>query len=92
MSCYSKVCTLFRSFSIQRLTKSDIRPSGILDDTPEGHEDRVEIPQVLEVIKAIGKDTEPGVVSAKQKVELWRYNSNIVFKPGEWIVSESFDE
>lgn len=60
---------------------------GILDETPEGHEDRVEIPQVLEVIKALGKDTEPGVVSAKQKVELWRYNSNIVFKPGEWIVS-----
>ncbi|KAJ3720763.1 hypothetical protein DFJ43DRAFT_1141238 [Lentinula guzmanii] len=40
---------------------------GISDETPEGH--LVEIPQVLEVIEAVGKDTEPGVVSAKQKEE-----------------------
>jgi len=42
---------------------------------------------VLEVIKALGKDSEPGVVSAKQKVELWKYNANLVFKPGETVVS-----
>ncbi|KAJ3739628.1 hypothetical protein DFH05DRAFT_1463566 [Lentinula detonsa] len=65
---------------------------GILDETPEGHEDRVEIPQVLEVIKAVGKDTEPGVVSAKQKTELWRYNSNVVFKPGEWVDMNLLDK
>lgn len=72
---------------IPRLLRYELLLKGILDETPEGHEDRIEIPQVLDVIKAIGKDTEPGVVSAKQKVELWSYNSNIVFKPGEWIVS-----
>ncbi|KAF5386380.1 hypothetical protein D9757_006718 [Collybiopsis confluens] len=77
---------------IPRLLRYELLLKGILDDTPEGHEDRIEIPQVLEVIKAIGKDTEPGVVSAKQKVELWRYNSNIVFKPGEWIDMDLLDK
>lgn len=72
---------------IPRLLRYDLLLKGILDETPEGHEDRETIPQVLEAIKALGKDTEPGVVSAKQKVEVWRYNSNLVFKPGEAIVS-----
>ncbi|KAJ3809165.1 CNH domain-containing protein [Lentinula aff. lateritia] len=77
---------------IPRLLRYELLLKGILDETPEGHEDRVEIPQVLDVIKAIGKDTEPGVVSAKQKVELWSYNSNIVFKPGEWIDMDLLDK
>ncbi|KAJ3993116.1 Dbl homology domain-containing protein, partial [Lentinula boryana] len=77
---------------IPRLLRYELLLKGILDETPEGHEDRVEIPQVLEVIKAVGKDAEPGVVSAKQKVELWRYNSNIVFKPGEWIDMDLLDK
>ncbi|KAJ4476057.1 hypothetical protein C8J55DRAFT_578241 [Lentinula edodes] len=70
---------------IPRLLRYELLLKEILDETPEGHEDRIEIPQVLDAIQAIGKDTEPGVVSAKQKVELWSYNINIVFKPGEWI-------
>ncbi|KAJ3860794.1 CNH domain-containing protein [Lentinula novae-zelandiae] len=77
---------------IPRLLRYELLLKGILDETPEGHEDRIEIPQVLDVIKAIGKDTEPGVVSAKQKVELWSYNSNIVFKPGEWIDMDLLDK
>lgn len=72
---------------IPRLLRYELLLKGILEETPEGHEDRETIPQVLEVIKALGKETEPGVVSAKQKVEVWRYNSNLVFKPGETIVS-----
>jgi hypothetical protein len=55
--------------------------------SPPDHEDRDTIPQVLDVIKSLGKDSEPGVVSAKQKVELWKYNANLVFKPGETVVS-----
>ncbi|KAL0068394.1 Rho guanine nucleotide exchange factor [Marasmius tenuissimus] len=70
---------------IPRLLRYELLLKNIMEETPPGHEDHEDIPQVLEVIKALGKDTEPGVVSAKQKVELWRYNSNIVFKPGEWI-------
>lgn len=74
---------------IPRLLRYDLLLKGILDETPEGHEDRDTIPQVLELIKALGKDSEPGVVSAKQKVEVWRYNSALVFKPGEAIVRQT---
>ncbi|KAI0091606.1 Dbl-like domain-containing protein [Irpex rosettiformis] len=77
---------------IPRLLRYELLLKGILDDTPEGHEDRETIPQVLELIKALGKDTEPGVVSAKQKVEVWRYNSNLVFKPGEAIDLDLLNE
>ena len=71
---------------IPRLLRYELLLRGILDETPPGHDDKREIPEVLEVIKSLGKDTEPGVVSAKQKVDLWRYNSNITFKAGEFIV------
>ncbi|KAJ6607025.1 CNH domain-containing protein [Mycena sp. CBHHK59/15] len=77
---------------IPRLLRYELLLKGILDETPANHDDRGEIPQVLEVIKALGKDTEPGVVSAKQKVELWRYNSNLVFKPGEAVDLDLLDE
>ncbi|KAJ7708817.1 Dbl-like domain-containing protein [Mycena rosella] len=77
---------------IPRLLRYELLLKGILDETPQNHEDRKEIPQVLEVIKALGKDTEPGVVSAKQKVELWGYNSNLVFKPGEAIDMDLLNE
>ncbi|KAG6381762.1 hypothetical protein JVT61DRAFT_368 [Boletus reticuloceps] len=50
------------------------------------------IPQVLEIIKSLGKDSEPGVESAKQKVQLWCYNSNIVFKPGESVDMDLLNE
>ncbi|KAJ7230675.1 CNH domain-containing protein [Mycena pura] len=76
---------------IPRLLRYELLLKGILDETPTNHDDRKEIPQVLEVIKALGKDTEPGVVSAKQKVELWRYNSNLVFKPGEAVDMDLLD-
>lgn len=73
---------------IPRLLRYELLLKGILDETPEGNDDRETIPQVLEVIKALGKESEPGVMSAKQKVEVWRYNSNLVFKPGEAIVRD----
>jgi len=77
---------------IPRLLRYELLLKGILDETPENHEDRETIPQVLEVIKALGKETEPGVVSAKQKVEVWRYNSALVFKPGEAIDMDLLNE
>lgn len=72
---------------IPRLLRYELLLRGIMDESPPGHEDLETIPHVIDVIKALGKDTEPGVTSAKQKVELWRYNSNLVFKNGEVIVS-----
>ncbi|KAI0079115.1 hypothetical protein K474DRAFT_1659617 [Panus rudis PR-1116 ss-1] len=77
---------------IPRLLRYELLLKNILDETPEGHEDRETIPQVLELIKALGKETEPGVVSAKQKVEVWRYNSNLVFKSGETIDMDLLNE
>ncbi|KAI0714198.1 Dbl-like domain-containing protein [Cerioporus squamosus] len=77
---------------IPRLLRYELLLKNILDETPEGHEDRDYIPQVLDVIKALGKETEPGVVSAKQKVEVWRYNSNLVFKGGEYIDMDLLNE
>jgi hypothetical protein len=53
----------------------------------DGHEDHESIPQVIEVTKLLPRETQPGVASAEQKVELWRYNANLVFKPGEAVVS-----
>jgi len=40
---------------------------------------------VIDMIKSLGRESEPGSVSARQKVELWRYNSNMIFKAGEFI-------
>ncbi|KAJ6477474.1 CNH domain-containing protein [Mycena vulgaris] len=77
---------------IPRLLRYELLLKSILDETPPDHTDRHTIPQLLEIIKALGKESEPGVGSAKQKVELWRYNSNIIFKPGEWIDMDLLDE
>ncbi|RDB18445.1 Rho1 guanine nucleotide exchange factor 1 [Hypsizygus marmoreus] len=77
---------------IPRLLRYELLLKGILDETPPGHEDIEAIPQVIDIIKALGKETEPGVFSAKQKVELWRYNSNLVFKPGEAIDMDLLNE
>jgi hypothetical protein len=52
-----------------------------------GHEDHESIPQVIEVTKSLLRETQPGVASAEQKVEIWQYHANLVFKPGEAVVS-----
>lgn len=71
---------------IPRLLRYELLLKGIMDESPAGHDDLETIPNVVDVIKALGKETEPGVFSAKQKVEVWRYNANLVFKTGEYIV------
>ncbi|KAI6112968.1 CNH domain-containing protein [Pisolithus sp. B1] len=77
---------------IPRLLRYELLLKNILDETPSGHEDREAIPEVLEIIKFIGKDTEPGVQSAKQKVQLWCYNANLVFKTGESVDMDLLNE
>ncbi|KAF7309564.1 hypothetical protein MIND_00327400 [Mycena indigotica] len=77
---------------IPRLLRYELLLKGILEETPPDHSDRQTIPQLLDIIKSLGRESEPGVTSAKQKVELWRYNSHIVFKPGEWIDMDLLDE
>ncbi|KAF8628723.1 hypothetical protein AX17_005945 [Amanita inopinata Kibby_2008] len=77
---------------IPRLLRYELLLRNIHEDTPSLHDDRESIPQVIEVIKALGKETEPGVQSAKLKVEVWRYNSDLVFKSGEFIDMDLLNE
>ena len=74
---------------IPRLLRYELFLKGIMDESPSGHDDLETIPKVIDVFKALGKETEPGVFSAKQKVEVWKYNANLEFKPGEYIVKFS---
>jgi len=71
---------------ILRLLRYELLLKDILEETPPGHDDLDTIPAVLDVIKGLRKETEPGVILAQQKVELWRYDANLVFKVGESIV------
>ncbi|KAF5373357.1 hypothetical protein D9615_007366 [Tricholomella constricta] len=77
---------------IPRLLRYELLLKGILEESPPDHDDRKAIPEVIDQIKSLGKETEPGVFSAKQKVELWRYNSGLVFKPGEAIDMDLLDK
>lgn len=77
---------------IPRLLRYELLLKSILEVTPPGHDDLEAIPNVLEVIKDLGKATEPGVQAAKQKVELWRYHADLVFKPGEFVDMDLLDE
>ena len=71
---------------VAKLPRYELFLSTILKDTPIGHEDRESIPQCQEVLKALTKETDAGIKSANERVEIWRYNQNLVFKPGEAIV------
>lgn len=71
---------------IPRLLRYELLLKSILEETSKQHRDHETIPEIIDLIKSLGKETEPGVFSAKQKVELWRYNSNLVFKQGEYVV------
>ena len=71
---------------IPRLPSYESLSETLIEETPTGHEDLDTIPAGLDAIKGHGEGTKPGVVSAKQKAELWRYNADLVFKVGEDVV------
>ncbi|OAX37661.1 Dbl-like domain-containing protein [Rhizopogon vinicolor AM-OR11-026] len=77
---------------IPRLLRYQLLLKAILDETPAGHEDREAIPKVLETLNALCKEFEPGIQSAKQKVQLWCYNSNLQFKLGESVDMDLLNE
>ncbi|KDQ19102.1 hypothetical protein BOTBODRAFT_103593 [Botryobasidium botryosum FD-172 SS1] len=77
---------------IPRLLRYDLLLTAILDATPEGHEDKENIPQALEIIAGLARATDAGIASAKQKVELWKYNANLVWRPGEEVDMDLLDE
>ena len=71
---------------IPRLLRYELLLKEILGQTPLHHDDRSSIPEVIELISSLARETQPGVESAKQKVELWKYHSNLIFKTGEAVV------
>jgi hypothetical protein len=76
--------------STTRLHQYQLLMESLLKETPVNHDDWGTIPELLEAIKALGMETsKPDVVSAEQKLEMCRYNSNLVFKPGEQVVRHS---
>jgi hypothetical protein len=87
--------TQSRAYPSIRADKRPNQPPLVLNDTiidpplqsTGGHVDHESIPQVTKVTKSLLRETQPGVTSAEQMVELWRYNANLVFKPGEAVVS-----
>ncbi|KAG6873148.1 hypothetical protein C0995_002300 [Termitomyces sp. Mi166 len=70
---------------IPRLLRYELLLKAILEQTPEGSADLESIPATIHLIKDLGKETESGVFAAKQKVDLWRFQANFVFKPGETV-------
>ncbi|KAG8878034.1 hypothetical protein FRB97_002821 [Tulasnella sp. 331] len=77
---------------IPRLLRYDLLLKAIKDTLPPGDEDIEAIPQVLDLIKDVGKAAEPGVATAKEKVSLWIYNANIIFKSGEAVDMDLLDD
>ncbi|KAH9008006.1 hypothetical protein EDB84DRAFT_1599293 [Lactarius hengduanensis] len=75
----------FVNWPIPRLARYELLLKGIMEASHDGHEDHESIPQVIEVINSLLEETQPGIASVEQKVELWRYNANLVFKPGEAV-------
>ncbi|KAF8645045.1 hypothetical protein AX16_008106 [Volvariella volvacea WC 439] len=77
---------------IPRLLRYELLLKNISDHTPPDHPDREVIPEVIDIIKSLGKETEPGVESAKQKVRLWKFNSDLVSKAEEGIDLDLLNE
>jgi hypothetical protein len=77
----------FLNRPISRLARYELLLKGIMEASAESHEDHDSIPHVIDLIKSLFEETQPGIASAEQKVELWRYDSNLVFKRGETLVS-----
>ncbi|KAG6830360.1 hypothetical protein H0H87_008366 [Tephrocybe sp. NHM501043] len=73
----------FLNCPIPRLLQYVDMLRAVLELTPRGHEDLRAIPDLIEMIESLVRETEPGVTSAKQRVQLWTYNANLVFRPGE---------
>lgn len=75
---------------VARLARYELLLTQVMKETSSNHEDRETIPQTLEVLRSLLKETNTGVKSANERVEIWRYNQNLVFKPGEAIVCDVF--
>ena len=74
-----------------RLPRYELLLRDIMAASPMDHEDRETIPNIIEIISELSRSTNAAIGTAKQKVEIWNYASNLVWKPGEMIVSPNLD-
>lgn len=58
-----------------------------MEATPPDHEDQKNIPEVLLHVRDLNKAMDHAIVAPKRKVEMWRYHRNLVWRPGEEMVS-----
>ncbi|EAU90407.2 signal transducer [Coprinopsis cinerea okayama7 len=77
---------------IPRVLRYGLLLKEILSQTPITHEDRSDIPEIVELIGSLARESQPGVDSAKQKVEVWRYNSQLVYRVGEAVDMDLLNE
>ncbi|KAG8763381.1 hypothetical protein FRC11_004256 [Ceratobasidium sp. 423] len=70
---------------VARLPRYELLLRDIMAASPMDHEDRESIPQIIEIISELNRSTNAAIGTAKQKVEIWNYASNLVWKPGEMI-------
>ncbi|KAG8687195.1 hypothetical protein FRC09_013647, partial [Ceratobasidium sp. 395] len=70
---------------VARLPRYELLLRDIMAASPMDHEDRESIPQIIEIISELVRSTNAAIGTAKQKVEIWNYASNLVWKPGEMI-------
>jgi len=76
----------FTNGPILHLIRYELLLKDILKETPAGHEDLETIPEALIIIKDLAGGADPGLATAKRKVELWKYSANLVFEAGGHIV------
>jgi hypothetical protein len=72
---------------VARLPRYELLLRDIMAASPMDHEDRESIPQIIEIISELNRSTNAAIGTSKQKVEIWNYAANLVWKPGESIVS-----
>ncbi|CAE6417885.1 unnamed protein product [Rhizoctonia solani] len=70
---------------VARLPRYELLLRDIMAASPMDHEDRESIPQIIEIISELNRSTNAAIGTAKQKVEIWNYAANLVWKPGEMI-------
>ncbi|CCO29888.1 Rho1 guanine nucleotide exchange factor 1 [Rhizoctonia solani AG-1 IB] len=70
---------------VARLPRYELLLRDIMAASPMDHEDRESIPQIIEIISELNRSTNAAIGTSKQKVEIWNYAANLVWKPGESI-------
>ncbi|TIC16141.1 hypothetical protein E3Q10_00319 [Wallemia mellicola] len=66
-----------------RLPRYPLLLNRMLDNTPEDHSDRENLPVAARAISDIAKSTQPGIEQSNNKVKFWEMASSLDFRLGE---------